>query len=283
MAEHGERPPAVEKEKVKKPWYKSKWVWAVAIIIVIIAVIPTEEETDKEAIATTEEVEAPPDEPEEPAVPFAEMMARVDSLEADSSYAAAKGRLREIVMDYPDSLSKHDIAPRLASLDSLIEEKRARERAEGEARRLAAKWSYRTSTDEMTSRTTRLATIQSENTINLDFPYEGEQHGTLVIRNHPSYGRDVIFRIREGQLQCPSYSGCTVRVRFDEHSPRSWSAGGPSDNDTTVLFIRNYSGFLSQLRRSEIVRIQPEIYQAGAPVFEFHVGGFNYDRYRGRE
>lgn len=72
----GQTPPVVNQ---KKPWYKRKWVWAVAILVIIIAAIPTSEETEsadeaatvETAEATTEQEpaeEAPP-EPEPEPVP----------------------------------------------------------------------------------------------------------------------------------------------------------------------------------------------------------------------
>jgi hypothetical protein len=145
---------------------------------------------------------------------------------------------------------------------------------------LAGKWSYAVSEDPMTSRKSRTARIQSENAVNFGFPYQGEQHATLMLRDHPSYGRDVIVKIEQGQFLCQSYSDCQVRVRFDENNPERWSAVGPSDNSTTTLFIRNEARFIQKMRKARIVRIQVPIYQEGEPMFEFHVSGFQLDRYQ---
>ncbi len=49
------------------------------------------------------------------------------------------------------------------------------------AQTLAQRWRYRGSDDRMTDRATRWATIDSENTVNFQFPYNGIQHGTLGI------------------------------------------------------------------------------------------------------
>ncbi|MEX1258368.1 MAG: hypothetical protein WEG36_12185 [Gemmatimonadota bacterium] len=175
------------------------------------------------------------------------------------------------------------------SASAMIADLRAREaaaaQAEEEAReaeRLAAKWSYSVSQDPMTSRETRTATISSENTVNFAFPYQGEQRGTLTLRDHPTFGRDIIFRIERGQLLCTSYSGCRVRIRFDEGAAQSWEAVGPSDNSSESLFMRNYDGFLPRLREADVVLVQAEAYQEGSPIFEFRVGGFDFNRYSGR-
>jgi hypothetical protein len=149
-----------------------------------------------------------------------------------------------------------------------------------EARRLAEKWSYTSDTDPMTGKDSHVARIASENTVNFGFPYAGPQHAVLILREHPSYGHDVILQIEQGQFLCPSYEGCQVRVRFDDGASERWDAGGPSDNSTTVLFIQNYTRFLQRMRKADVVRIQPEIYQEGAPVFEFRTGGYDPSRHK---
>jgi len=138
---------------------------------------------------------------------------------------------------------------------------------------------YSADLDPMTGRTSRMARIESENTVEFDFPYQGAQHATLVIRNHPSFGRDVMLQIERGQILCPSYDECTVRVRFDDGSPERWMGAGPSDNSSTTVFIRGSSRFLQRMRAAKVVRIEIPVFQEGNPSFEFHVGGFDNQRY----
>jgi hypothetical protein len=143
----------------------------------------------------------------------------------------------------------------------------------------AGKWSYFSDTDQMTGRTSRTATIESENTVDFDFPYQGAQHATLTIRNHPSYGRDAILSIREGQILCQSYEDCTIKIRFDDGRAESWSAAGAADHSTTTVFIRSNDRFLQRMRAANVVRIQIPVYQEGNPTFEFRVGGYDHERY----
>ncbi|WP_412062372.1 hypothetical protein [Rubrivirga sp. IMCC45206] len=150
---------------------------------------------------------------------------------------------------------------------------------EAERQRLARKWSYSTSEDAMTGEVTRTATIRSENTVSFGFPYEGSQHGTLMIRDHPTYGRDVIVKIERGQILCRSYEDCTIRIRFDDGSPQSWRAVGPADNSTETIFLRNQARFRQRLASSGMVRVQIPVYQQGEPFFEFLVGGYDQERF----
>lgn len=168
----------------------------------------------------------------------------------------------------------------LKKRSSALAEEASRAAAAASARAAdAGKWSYSSDTDEMTGKTSRTASIQSENTVNFDFPYQGSQHGTLIIRNHPSYGRNAILTIEQGQILCPSYAGCTVKIRFDDGRAESWTAAGAADHSTTAVFIRSNDRFLQRMRAASVVRIQIPVYREGDPTFEFRVGGYDHDRY----
>jgi hypothetical protein len=144
-------------------------------------------------------------------------------------------------------------------------------------------WTYDVREDKMTGGATRHAYVLSTNTVTFRSPYAGAQHGRLSLRIDPQYGRDVIFSIERGQLLCRSFEDCDVLVRFDEGKPERFSAVGPADNSSETVFFRNYDRFLGKLRKAQIVRISLNVYQEGAPVFEFDVSGFNEAKYAGRK
>jgi hypothetical protein len=214
----------------------------------------------------------PPHEPPPPPPPTAaEILTQLENDEEAGHPDRALELARQLVSEYagtPEATSATELIPTLeAAVEAAAEAERIRAAeaaAAEETRKLAAKWSYRVTVDPMTSRESRFASIGSENSVSFDFPYEGVQHATLTIRNHASYGRDAIVSIERGQFLCPSYANCQIRVRFDEAAPERWSAVGPADNSSTAVFIRNQSGF---------------VYQHGEPMFEFHVGGFDHERY----
>lgn len=139
-------------------------------------------------------------------------------------------------------------------------------------------WSYFSNADDMTSKPIRFAQVTSNNQISLDSPYQGAQRGTLELRTHPRYGKDVILSIDRGQFLCHTYD-CSVMVRFDDKSPVRYEAGEPSDYSTTTLFIRNYSRFVEQLKQAKKVRIEVKLFHNGTQTFEFDVAGFSPDKY----
>ena len=142
-----------------------------------------------------------------------------------------------------------------------------------------SQWNYEHDEDPMAKGVANIAMVQSKNTVEFGFPYNGPQHAMLALRTHPRHGKDVILKIERGQFLCQSYEDCTILVRFDDQKAQTFSAIGSSDNSTETIFIRNYSRFVSGMQKAKTVRIAAEIYQQGAPVFEFDVSGFDQSKY----
>jgi hypothetical protein len=132
-----------------------------------------------------------------------------------------------------------------------------------------ADWSYSEDTDAMTSKRTSYAQLQSDNSLNLGFPYKGKNHGNLTVRQHPKYGLNVIFTIDKGQLICRSYDGCSVMVRFDDKPAVRFGANGPADHSSDTIFISGASQFVASASKAKRILVQANVYQSGSPVLEF--------------
>lgn len=145
---------------------------------------------------------------------------------------------------------------------------------------IGSQWSYSQDADPMGKGSTYGASVVSSNTVSFDFPYNGPQHGELILRTHPRYGKDVILVIERGQFLCRSYEDCQVLIRFDDKNPSTYAAVGPSDGSSNHIFIRGYSKFISSMMSAKRVRISAEIYQEGSPAFEFDVTGFDSEKYK---
>lgn len=143
-----------------------------------------------------------------------------------------------------------------------------------------SQWSYSHVADAMSKGTSHHAVVSSTNAVEFKFPYAGSQHTRLNLRTDPRNGKDVIFSIERGQILCHSYENCTVLVRFDNEQAINYSAAGAADNSTETIFIRNYDRFVGKVLKAKQVRISANIYQEGAPVFEFDVSGFDMNKYK---
>ncbi len=148
-----------------------------------------------------------------------------------------------------------------------------------ETSKTGPQWDYDVNEDLMSGSKRYTASLKSANTVSFGFPYGGEQHGTLTLRTVQGKGKDVLFYIQRGQILCPSYQGCNVLVRFDDEKPMRFAANGPADHSSELIFLENYSKFITKLKKAKRVRLSVDIYQNGAPAFEFDVSGFDPDKY----
>jgi hypothetical protein len=141
-------------------------------------------------------------------------------------------------------------------------------------------WTYSSSEEGMSGKPVRIATVTSSNTIDLDFPYAGSQHATLQLRRHPRWGNDVIFQIEQGQILCHSYGDCPVQLRFDDGKVIRLRGNPPEDNSSEYAFIPAFSTFLKQMPKAKRVRVEVNIYQGGAPVWDFDISGFDPEKFK---
>lgn len=142
------------------------------------------------------------------------------------------------------------------------------------------KWIYSKSVDEMTGKPTYTASVKSSNFVNFSSPHDGSQRGTLTLRTHPKYGKNVIFRIEKGQILCGTNDGCAINVKFGDTDPVKFRASTATVHSNNIIFIDNYSSFVKHARSVKEVRISPEVYLEGSPVFTFDVSDFKQDRYK---
>lgn len=137
-------------------------------------------------------------------------------------------------------------------------------------------WDYDIRRDPMGG-TIAIAAVSSTNTFEFDFPYQGSQHATLVVRK--AGGLDVMLSIEQGQFIC--MLGCSVLVRFDDGKTVRWRASDTADHSTTTIFLRRESDFVKALSKARVVRIEATFFQEGTRVLEFPVARFDLDQLKG--
>ena len=119
-------------------------------------------------------------------------------------------------------------------------------------------WDFSFAKDEMTDSRNVWAKIRSDNYVSQEFPYQGETYATITVRYMKKYGYDVLIQITKGQIVGNEYNGSNyVIVRFDDNSD--------------VVFINKHSEFIKQCKKAKDIKVEIPLYQAGRPVFSFHV------------
>ena len=137
----------------------------------------------------------------------------------------------------------------------------------------SSKWDYSEDTDEMRGETSRFASLTSENTVDMDFPY-GTVSGTIMVRKRPKDGLNMMFIVEKGQILCRNYGNDTyVSVKFDDQPVKRYGCSGTSDGSSETAFIENAAGFLSNLKKAKKTIIEAEFYRQGNQQFTFETAG----------
>lgn len=129
-------------------------------------------------------------------------------------------------------------------------------------------WEYDTSVDKMTSNTTKFAIITSNESLTLDFPYDGINSGYLQLRKKNGV-LNILIRIDKGQIS-GGYENDYVKVRFDDGKAITFSYASPEDGSSDLIFIENEMKFLSKLKKSKKTLIALPLYQNGTQILEFN-------------
>lgn len=139
----------------------------------------------------------------------------------------------------------------------------------------ASKWDYSEQRDEMRGTTAKFASVKSENTVDLKFPY-GEVQGELWIRRRPEDGLNVGFEVEKGQVLCNSFSEDYVSMKFDDGPIQKFRCTGSSDGSTETAFIENAQRALAALKHSKRTVVEAEFFQQGRQQFVFDTAGLQW-------
>jgi hypothetical protein len=186
-----------------------------------------------------------------------------------NSAEARQSAAEDLISNFPESEEGRRAASMIDSLRKAVAYEQ-----------MGRQWSYDTSSEGMSGKSVRTAWVYSANTINLGFPYQGEQRAKLLFRRHPRWGNDVILQIEQGQILCHSFDDCYVAVRFDDEKLQRYDGNPPSDNSSESVFIPAFGTFMKKLPNSKTVKVEIQIYQAGNQVFEFDVSGFKPENFK---
>lgn len=137
-------------------------------------------------------------------------------------------------------------------------------------------WEYETKVDPMDSSSSKFARLDSTNTLELDFPYQGEQKAKIIIRKRKRDGTNAMFMVQRGQINM-GIDGGNLLIRFDEKPPQKFGITESSDHDSKFAFITNGSKFISELKKSKKTLIQVEFFNNGIHTMEFNTEGFQWE------
>ena len=176
------------------------------------------------------------------------------------------------ISDYPDA--DKDIMP---TADTAAE-KKADEKKET-ATPVNSKWRYNEDTDQMRNTKSYWAMLNSENSVDFDFPYNGGSTLKMGLRKSAKYGNDIYFTISKGQFSC-GYDGCRATIKFDDGKPQKISLVGAADGDMTTLFLSGKaSNLAAKIKKSKTMMIELHFFQEGSRQFLFQTEGLQWKHF----
>lgn len=139
-------------------------------------------------------------------------------------------------------------------------------------------WIYSETVDEMTDKTCYMASVESENCAEFDFPYNGGSFLTFAIRDSPQYGKDMFISISKGQFNS-GLNGEDIKIRFDSNEAFTVHCFVPSDRRHDYIFLnpRDFNKILKLLKQSKTMKINVEFFNQGSHTFTFDVEGLEWN------
>ena len=134
-------------------------------------------------------------------------------------------------------------------------------------------WIYSKHRDEVRNGDVVEARATSSNSTVLDFPY-GEIKLTMIVRQHPEWGLDVIFQADEGQILC-RIRGCAGTINFDGR-PERLTLNESGDNNSAIVFAAHPQAILRKLRQADRVIVELPFFQNGNRPFRFTTEGLEW-------
>ena len=138
----------------------------------------------------------------------------------------------------------------------------------------APEWIYSSHVDSATGRQVKTGRLVSRNSMDFDFPYNGIQFGSFVLRKHPRHGVDAFLSIKKGQLLCDSYTNQSVLIRFDNSSAIPYTCGKSTDYSSDIVFIEDVGQLIGRMKRAKTMYLTATVYGEGSRTWQFKVEGF---------
>lgn len=130
-------------------------------------------------------------------------------------------------------------------------------------------WNYVEEKDEMTDGISKFATIVSENSEELDFPY-GNVFAKIAVRKTKRYGTDVMIMVSSGQIFGNDYNNDNyIMVRFDENQPIKYYFAETSDGSSEVVFVKKVNDFIQRAKKANAIKVEIPFFNDGRRIFCF--------------
>lgn len=131
-------------------------------------------------------------------------------------------------------------------------------------------WTYDEQEDKMTSKSNYTASVDANELLDMNFPYNGGVVATLLVQNRRGTN-SILLLVSKGQILEPG-----VKIRFDDGKVMDLEGATPGDGDSKYLFLEPTGRIIANLKKSKKAIIEAQFYDNGLRQMEFNVEGFNW-------
>jgi len=139
-------------------------------------------------------------------------------------------------------------------------------------------WDFDSTVDKMTSKIRYTASVTANELLDLNFPYQGGVSAVFTIRKTPEGENQAFLYLSKGQLMAAhSIDDGTIRLRFDDEKPETYSVTGAADGSSNIVFINSVNKVINKLKKSKKLIIEAVLYDNGSKQMEFNTKGFKWN------
>lgn len=136
-------------------------------------------------------------------------------------------------------------------------------------------WNYSEKVDKMSSETNYFASIDANEKLKFDFPYDGGSVATITVRNK-NKENEILLSVSKGQFNSKIENN-TVKIKFDDEKAIEVPYTEPSSGSSDVIFIGTEKEVIAKLKTAKKVLVEAEFYNEGNRQMEFNVEGFKWE------
>lgn len=151
---------------------------------------------------------------------------------------------------------------------------------------LAGVWDTYYNKDEMRGATQRFIQLPSNNTVELNYPYNGGTQALLSIYSEKEKLKDgakpeqlkpvsAYLRISQGQFYCEDSEYCYMSAKFDDGEIERYKIEEIPGQPVGYIYIfDNFSSFLEKVKKHKSLTLEVFIYNSGNKQFQFNIDRF---------
>jgi hypothetical protein len=132
----------------------------------------------------------------------------------------------------------------------------------------AAAWQTSIAKDDFSGKATTVHTAVSKNSLRLEFPYQGKNHGRVYILQRDPQTASVYISLDKGQINCP-IDYCAVAVKVGDAEPRNFVVNPMGGGNNSEVSFSYPPALLDELQGAKSFRVRLEVYANGYQTLDF--------------